>query len=358
MTQPLDLIDFLDTEALTDEQIELSVEQMEEAARLSRSAANASQQWQLYLHALALSGFKQWIEEWTAELEIDDSRCSIAQPNHFIAVHHLFVAQFHVCLIATPLLLDSTIHLPKALVDLPQFAPHLYVLIEVQEEQMQIRICGYLRRDRLFEQQRLQPLSTAPNETYAVPLDWFNLEPTALLLELSCLKPYPLDFLEQPPVINVCQWLSDRLDDIAVELGWMLMPSLASASALRSAQEELSTLNIEIPLGARGAYQQVQLGAITLRVQAVTWVLSATIDTFEWALLITVSSDRLPLGTRLQIRDDMQLLFEQTVELAEATALFGQVGGDLRDQFWVTIDLPDGSAIDLPPFCFDPDVAA
>lgn len=361
MTQSLDLIDFLDTEAITDEQVELSLSQMQQAARLSQSIADASQQWQVYLHALALAGFKQWIEEWAAELEVDDSRCSIAQPDRFIAVHHLFIAKFNLCLVATPLLLNSKIHIPKPIIDQHQFAPHIYVLIEVQEEQMQMKVCGYLRRDTLFEQQRSHPLKAAPNEMYEVPLDWFNFDSTALLLELRCLQPYPIDpFLPQQPsqAINVRQWLSDRLDDVAAELGWMLMPSLDSASALRSAQEELSTLSIQIPPQARGAFQEMQLGSATLRLQAVTWVLSAAIDSFEWTLLITVSGDRLPIGTRLQIRDDTQLLFEQTVESAEAAALFAQVGGDLGDRFWVTIDAPDGSAIALPPFCFDPDFAA
>lgn len=374
MTQLPDLIDFLDTEALTDKQIELSLGQMEQAAQLSQSVADTAQQWQVYLHALALAGFKQWVEEWTAELEIDDSRCSIglpatrapqrdaiAQSDRFVVVHHLFVAKFNLCLIATPMLLDSKIHIPKPIVDQRQFAPHIYVFIEVQEEQMQMKICGYLRRDTLFEQLRSHPLKATPNEMYEVPLDWFNLDPTALLLELRCLKPYPIDqFLpqQQSQAINVRQWLSDRLDDIGVELGWMLMPSIASASALRSAQEELSTLNVQIPPQARGAFQEMQLGTATLRLQAVTWVLSAAIDSFEWTLLITVSGDRLPSGTRLQIRDDTQLLFEQTVENAEATALFAQVGGGLSDRFWVTIDHPNGSAIALPPFCFDPDFAA
>jgi hypothetical protein len=358
MTPSSDLIDFLETEALTNEHIELSLDQMEQAAQISQSGADASQQWQLYLHALALAGFKQWIEEWTAELGIDDSRCSIAQPNQFIAVHHLVVAEFNLCLIATPMLLAPTIHLPKAIVDLRHFTPHIYVLIEVQEEQMQVKVCGYLRRDRLFEQQQVHLLKTA-NEMYEIPLDWFNLDPTALLLELRCLQPYPLDFLPQQPsrVVNVCHWFSDRLDDLTLELGWRLMPPIAAA-ALRSAPEELSTLEIQIPPEARGAYQDVQLGRVALRLQAVTWMLSAAIETFEWTLLITASSDRLPLGTRLRIRDDTQLLFEQTVESTEATVLFAQVGGNLGDRFWVTIDQPGGSAIALPPFCFDPDFAA
>lgn len=349
MTQPLELVDFLETEAFSDEQIELSTAQMEQAARLSQLASSPSQQWQLYLHALARLGFKQWLEEWVPDLAVDDSRCLINQPDRDAEICRLSVAKFDLCLIAAPFWLDS-IDLPQAIVDLPQFVPHIYALVEVQEEQMQVKVCGYLRRDRLVEQQRSHSLSATPEGKYSVPLSWFNLDPTSLLLELRCLEPYPLA-LPQSQAVNVGQWLNDRLDDMARQLGWILLPPFAPAAALRSAQEELQTLGVQIPLEARGAYQELQAGTVSLRLHVVTWVLSAAIDAFEWTLLITLSGNRLPVGTRLRVRDDSQLLFEQAVE-DSADALFAQVGGGLSDRFWVTIDLPDHASIDLPPFCF------
>jgi Protein of unknown function (DUF1822) len=351
MTQLPELIDFLDIEALTDEQIELSPAQIKQAARQSQAVTDQSQQLQLYIHALALLGFKEWLAEWASELEINESRCSLFQRDRFVSVCHFSVAKFDLCLIANPVLLESTVSFPKAVVDLHQFAPHIYVLIEVYEEQMQIKVRGYLRQDQLSKQRRLHPLKSISNDRYSVPLDWFNPDPTALLLELRCLTPYPV-LLQQPPqAINVGHWLSDRLDDAAQQFGWLLLPPLAPA-ALRSAQEELLLLGVRIPPEARGVYYKLQLGAATLRLQAMTWVLSTAIDAFEWTLLIVLSGDRLPIGTHLRIRDQHHSLCQQVSETAENSSLFAQVGGNLADQFWVSIDLPDGAAIELPPFCF------
>jgi hypothetical protein len=353
MTQPLELIDFLDTEALTEEQVELSPAQVEQAVRLIQPACDPSQQWQLYLHALGLLGFKQWLEEWAPDLEIADSRCSNDRSDHWIEACHISVAKFNLCLVAIPTSLDSTLALPQAIVDLPQFIPHVYLLVEVKEEQMQVKICGYLRRDRWVEQQRSHSLKPTSNQKYTVPLHWFNLDPTELLLELRCLKPYPIAIPLSPPsqIVNVSHWLSDRLDDAARQLGWMLLPPLVPAAALRSAQEELLMLGVQIPSEARGVYQELQLGTAMLRFQAITWVLSSASDAFAWTLLIILDGDRLPVGTRLRIRDASQLLFEQVVK-ATNSSLFAQVGGDLADRFWVTIDLPDGATIDLSPFYF------
>jgi hypothetical protein len=383
--KPLELIDFLDTEALTEEQIELSPAQMEQAAKLSQTVADPSQQWQLYIHALGLLGFKQWLEEWAPDLEIADSQHPKKQfPN--VESCNLTVAGFGICLIATVDFSESTVKFPQTVINLPanslvdssQSVPHIYALVEVQEERMQAKVCGYLRRERLIQQ--LRELKLTARETlqetsqdYAVPLSWFNLEPTELILELRCLAPDLLPAEVTPaevtpakvspakvslakvsppsPLINVSHWLNDRLDEVAQQLGWILLPSLVPAAALRSAQEELLLLGVQIPSEARGVYQELQSGQAMLRLHAMTWVISSASDAFVWTLLIILDGERLPIGTSLQIRDQDQLLFEQ-VATATDSSLFAQVGGDLSDQFWVTITLPDGATIDLPPFYF------
>lgn len=346
------LNDFLDTEALSEEQIELSPAQMQIAARLSQSVSDPSQQWQLYIHSLGLLGFKQWLEEWAPDLEIDDSGSLIEQADDWIGVCQTSVAKFKLCLIAAPIFLDATVDVPQVVIDLPQFASHIYTLVEVQEEQMQVKVYGYLHRDWLIKQRQLYSLKPTPDQKYAVPLDWFNLDPTELLLELRCLEP-PITSVSPPQTVNVSHWLNDRLDDVARQLGWLLMPPLVPAAALRSAQEELLLLGVQIPSEARGAYQEIQAGTALLRLHAITWVLPAAADAFAWTLLIILAG-RLPTGTCLQVRDANQLLFKQVAE-APDSPLFAQVGGDLSDRFWVTIDLPDGDTIDLPPFYFGVD---
>lgn len=452
MNQPPEFIDLLDSESLTDEGIELSDEQIKRAVQLSQPIPHPVQQWQTYLHGLALVGFEQWLDEWAADLTVNESNCSIFQPpyaNLIDAVCHLRVGQFDLCLIATPLVINPVIDLPKAVIDLPQFVPQIYVLVEVQEEQMQVQLYGYLRRDQLIERSRSSPLKTDSGWTYPIPLSWFNSDPTALLIELRHLDPQFLATAEslQPPhpaqsfqarlhallpqlqspdcslsqlltweegatllsnpqwvnwlyqlqqgekvqqgekgkqedalahtpnedsrlhlsaskdlnsqPVNVGHWLNDRLDDAARRLGWMLLPPLAPAAGLRSAQEELTALGVQLPPEARGAYEDLQLGNVSLRLHAFAWMLSSTIDMFQWTLLIVLGAQpqtRLPAGVRLQIRDQTQLLFEQVLpEAAKDAYLYAQVGGEIADQFWVTIDLPDGTTLSLPPFIFYPD---
>jgi hypothetical protein len=437
-----EFIDLLDSESLTEQTIELSDQQIDRAAQLSQPIPYPNRQWQTYLHGLALLGFEQWLDEWASDLKVDESNCSIFQPpyaNLIDAVCHLQVGHFDLCLIATPLVLGSTIEIPKAIIDLSQFVPHVYVLLEVQEEQMQVQLYGYLRHDQLIEYSQSSPLATDTSWVYAIPLHWFNADPSKLLIELrrrdaesllSTVSWQPIqteqslqtrlhsllpqlrspdcslsqiltweeaamllsnpelvrwiyqvqkeeanlplslspslslslssakDLNSQP--INVGHWLTDRLDEVAHRLGWILLPPLASASALRSAQEELEILGVQLPPEARGAYEDLQLGNVNLRLHAFAWILSSTIDRVQWTLLIVLGAQpptHFPAGIRLQIRDQAQLLFEQVVEeSAKDTYLYAQVGGDLSDRFWVTINLPDGATIALPPFVFNPDL--
>lgn len=441
-------IDLLDSESLTDQAIELSNQQIDRAAQLSQPIPHPNRQWQTYLHGLAFVGFEQWLEEWASDLEVDESNCSLFQlpyANLIDAVCHLHVGQFDLCLIAAPAIMNPTIEIPKAIIDLPQFVPDVYVLVEVQEEQMQVQLYGYLRRDQLIERRQASPLEADSSWIYAIPLHWFNADPSDLLIELRHLDPESFhsstaswqlhaeqslptrlhsllpqlrspdcslsqlltweeaatllsnpewvnwiyqvqktgegkeqealahhlntkiqDSLIPPSTsgelslqsINVGHWLTDRLDAVAQKLGWILLPPLAPAVALRSAREELEIAGVQLPPEARGAFEDLQLGNAALRFHAFAWMLSASIDTFEWTLLIVLGAQpqtRLPPGIRLQVRDQTQLLFEQVLEESAKDAyLYAQVGGDLSDRFWVTIDLPDGTSISLPPFIFYP----
>lgn len=460
MNQPPDLpefIDLFDLESLTDEGIELSDQQIDRAVQLSQPIPHPNQQWQTYLNGLALVGFEQWIEEWASDLSVDESNCSIFQPayaNLINAVCHLQIGRFDLCLIAIPLERGSTVDLPKAIFDLPQFVPDVYVLVEIQEEQMQVQLYGYLRHDQLLAHRQMSPLAADSSWTYAVPLQWFNADPTTLLVELRHLDPkslrsltassllhshvYPQHLqarlhellpqlrspdyalselltweeaslllcepelvnwiyqvqkqgqmegigdtvLSPPPQpqsqdsllhsptpndpnshpINVGHWLTDRLDDVARQLGWMLLPPLAPVAALRSAQEELEMMGVQMPMEARGACEDLQLGNAALRLYVFAWMLSSSIDSVQWTLLIVLGAQpqtNLPAGIRLKVRDQTQLLCEQVLtEAAKDSYLYAQVGGDISDRFWVIIDLPNRATISLPPFIFYPNLGA
>jgi hypothetical protein len=179
-------------EFLPNEGVELSQPKINQAIQVSQSIPNPRRRWQTYLHALALFGFEEWLVGWAPSLDINDTHCSILQPqyaNWVEAACNLHVGSFNLCLLTTGSLMDSVISLPRAAIDLPSFIPHLYVLVEVLEEEMQVQIYGYLRYDQLMQQQQSNPLKLLSNWTYGLPLDWFTLDSDALLLDLKCLRP-------------------------------------------------------------------------------------------------------------------------------------------------------------------------
>lgn len=137
--QPFDPTDEMEWEAISDESLELSLEQIDRAVQWSQPIADAEQQWQVYLQGLALVAFKQWLEEWAPDLKVNDRQCSIYQPaiaGLVDTVCNLEIGSFKLCLIITQNLADAVVNVPKAVVHLPQFVSHLYVLLEINEEQM------------------------------------------------------------------------------------------------------------------------------------------------------------------------------------------------------------------------------
>nr|WP_317891633.1 hypothetical protein [Tolypothrix sp. PCC 7601] len=79
----------------------------------------------------------------------------------------------------------------------------------------------------------------------------------------------------------------------------MLLPSFADASQMRpirSPEEEFEVIatqlrqrGLEIPVQARGAYQDLLLAGIPLRLYAVTWHLLSESEQPEWSLLLTLA---------------------------------------------------------------------
>ena len=359
-----DFIELLEWEALSDEGIELTSNQIIEAARLSHSISDSTRQWQTYLHVLAFFGLNVWLEEVAPDLTIVDVDQFIQQPHDTKTVEAAYdvqVAGFKLCLIVTDDRAHPVVYMPKSVVDSTPSVPDFYVLMEVLEEEGQVQICGYLRRDRLVTQQRIY--ESVSNQMYAIPSDWFTLEPTLLLLELRFLEPQqaqaPLpvaaNLLPQKS-INVAHWFSDRLDEAAQALSWVLMPASAPVTALRSVGIEMEQ-NIHIPLEARGDYYDLDLENTALRLYASTWILPLPDATQGWTLLVVLSAQpnhQLPIGIRLAVQDETQLLVEQTLQAnTPDTYLYAQVGGNWNEQFQVTIAVPGGHTIALPPFTFN-----
>lgn len=449
-----------DFEALPTEAVDLSPEIIDRAVELSTQINHPERQWQTYLNALALYGFEQWLDSRAADFTINWQECSLLQPaaaNAIEAVANLKVNDFNLCLIATGSLTDEEVTLPRAIVDLPEFVPHFYVLVEVQEELEIATVRAFLTYEQLSEQRESVNLVAEEDWTYQVPLTWFASDPDRLLLYLECLEasaiPLPvipsvseagrdsvsrvmqlarmrsdlqallpqlhsperqlwqiltweqgtavltspellewLYQLQQQPretettasvgnhlsdilqlltqrAVNVGCWLSEQMDDLARELSWVLLPSSSFASAfalrLRTPEEEFKAIvtqlrqaGVEIPPEARGAYRDLRLAGMPLRLYAVTWsLLSESVP--EWTLLLVLGATpgtNLPASTQLRISDRTGILVEQGVNEQQRDSYFyTSVIGTWDEKFIVTVSLRSGIEQTLPPFSFNPE---
>lgn len=376
---------------LEPDHISLSSEQIRWAARLSQWATPETEQWQAYLSLLALLGLQKWLQKRLPELPLKsnwlpNSQCSQAAGT-LSAMQAACLSQLVSCVevgtaklyLLTAALDDPEVALPQRIDPVIDFMPDFYVLVEVLEELAQIRICGYLPLQ--LAKQAVLPVSERATEskTAWIPAHTFSPDPDELLLHLhrlhrseaaSALRtPEQAALLSLPdPVINAGLWLKNQLNQAAASLDWMLLPPLNLSSAMMGGApmpvEDLDAVITElirhrglvIPPQARAAYQDLQLGRVSMRLYALVWSIDAASPTPEWSLLLILgapSGTQLPVGTRLRVEDESQILAEEM--LSQAPYLYAQMIGTWNEQFRITVTLPDGTAIAPLPFVFQPD---
>ena len=180
----------LDFESFSETGIELTSEQLERAIELSDRLENPDRQWQTYLNSLALFGFTTWLE--SRSLSIDDTNCSVYQPqyaNYIDGVFNLLVGEYKICLLTNGVSIDEFITVDRAVIELPEYAAHFYVLVNVVEEQQEVSIDSFISHDEILARKQAANLIADPDWTYELPLIWFNPEADDLLLQLRCLEP-------------------------------------------------------------------------------------------------------------------------------------------------------------------------
>ncbi|MEL6580780.1 MAG: DUF1822 family protein [Cyanobacteria bacterium J06621_12] len=179
----------LDFESFSATGIELSTSQVDQAIALSDRLENPERQWRTYLHSLALFGFETWLQS-RHDVELETDNCSVRQPsqaNYINGAFNLKVGQYKICLLTNGVTIDEFITIDRALIDLPEYAAHFYLLLDVVEEQAEVRLSSFIRYDEIKQHQ--QALVPAPDWTYELPLAWFEHQPEDLLLYLRCIEP-------------------------------------------------------------------------------------------------------------------------------------------------------------------------
>ncbi len=218
----------LDFEVTTGEIIPLEPHYYTQAIEISDRVPTKARQWQTYLNMLGLSAFEEWLKERAFDIRVDKTQCSVLQPqyaNVFEAVCNLKVGKFKLCLIVTESLLDRVVTVPRAAIDLPEFTAHLYVVIEVLEEEEQVIIHGFFGYDKLQKAQKSHILEL-DEETwvYQLSLDLFELDPNHLLFCLRLANPAVFGLPE--PQVNRLAALSQMRESLE-----RLLPKLATPNA-------------------------------------------------------------------------------------------------------------------------------
>lgn len=139
----------------------------------------------------------------------------------------------------------------------------------------------------------------------------------------------------------------------------------SSTAAMRSPTEEFETIVAQlqhrgqkIPSQVRGAYREMLLAEIPLRLYALTWPLLSEPDSQWWSLLLVLGTPTeitLPYGLKFRVSDKTGVLTEQVLDSEQGDRyLYSCVVGAWEERFIVTLGLTNGIELTLPPFSFQP----
>lgn len=185
-------IEPIEFERLPTESVEIDSEDVARAIALTQNIPDSARQWQSYLNGLAVFGLEKWVKQWDSNLTLDWQKSTIAKyelANAIPVVANLQIGQFKICAIALGSFFDEEISLPRLVVDLPEYAAHFYLAVEVLQEQGCCIVQGLISYDQLTANlQTLSPTDIQPDWTYQTPLEWFQTDPNHLFLYLQTLE--------------------------------------------------------------------------------------------------------------------------------------------------------------------------
>jgi Protein of unknown function (DUF1822) len=353
----------LNWQTIGNTQIELTSAQIETAIAHSNHIDTDSDEirWQTYLDYLAYLGIQEWFHDRGLE------NCHLITKQAIGLPPRLQVDHFQLSILAIGGLLEDQLTLPKTLISQPELASHFYVWAQVLEEEQTVAINGFLTYPQL------QASCQANKAFYTVPTDRFNPDCNQLLLHLRCLEEtaIPLPKLALTiPKINVGRWINNQIDQLAQDVGWLLMPSLAVpvmrsiAGNFEAIRSSLQQQGLHIPEHAKGAYRDLPADGPScdqVRLYAVMWLVDPELpDTSDWILLLVADSPSLNEGEstietiQLAVRDADQSLFDQVKARAQNPAiLYAQVAGQQDECFWVTVTVNEDQVFAIPPFGFE-----
>ena len=275
------------TNSLLPEALWIESEYFEQARTKARHLQNESHQWRAYINSLGLSAFRSWVEE---NLHTDNIQPIEAE---FTDIGYLNIEGFKTCVITTEHVLDETVRFLPSIVWQPELAAHLYVVLEVLEEQQQVTIRGLLCRDELLQHLNLesQHADATASEPYLLPLSLLDEEINHLLSYVQHTHPSSIPMpkaiaqvretatsksVTSPDMLTcLSQWLDEALTE-----GWQSIDRLINPEA------NLARSTRENTLGAKGG-KLIDLGV--------------QIDRHLIALIVTAIPEEEKVGVNIQL---------------------------------------------------------
>ena len=377
MDTAIETLDYLD--ATDTELVPINITDLETARELSQRISEPGKQWPVYLNALALFGFRQWLQGRSLTFGLQDRHCIITEPtivDGTSAVCNLTANQFKICLIALESDSTDTVPIPKSVFDRIDLKAHCYIFIAIYEEQEAIGLRGYLFHDAIPDS------PDSEQDFYSIPADRLATNFDHLLFHITCLEPTPIANLSPTnlpikqwliePAINTGRWfqrqIGTAIDNAVGVINWQLTPSMTFASALResSPNDSISVIlndlirqGIEISPEGRSATREIILGEYNLQLHAiVSPVPSEIVSVDDWSLLLILkrSDDQpFPHGIQLEVYESCSnQVVQQVVSSDQSGYLFTDIIATQEEALIITIALADGTAIALPPITFQP----
>ncbi len=218
------------------ETIDLEPEDFQQATLLSYKFNNEAQKWQAYIKILGLFALKKWLSDRHLKL---DNQIESLPPNQIISlepISNLQVGGFKVCLLTNESIVNEGIEIPIQMIDSPDFAAHLYIVIQVLLEEEEAVIIGFIRHDE-FKNQSLQKNEIG---NYQLSLPEFNSDSSHLILNLKYLSTAAIKIPEREKLTT---WLKRILTESwqpVEEIIGNRKPIMQMASSLEKTTEKLS----------------------------------------------------------------------------------------------------------------------
>jgi hypothetical protein len=300
-----------DLRLLLPEVIWLEPEYFQQATQISSQMENEPQQWQTYLNILARSSLSQWLKERIADKPIN------IESNVTESICYLKLGEFRLGVVAQEHFLDEVVSISQEAIARPESAAHFYVILEVDEEQEQAILRGFLRHDELIKYRSQVNLQPSKNGDYRLPLSLFDAEPNHLLFYSRHLEPTAIPL---PPVAaesvqdslkktfsssrtKLSQWLQGVLEE-----GWLSF-------------EELVTPEANLAWSTRSVSEKIRKGklinlGIQLENQTVALLITVTPESEEVRILVqlypTGGERYLPANLQLTLLNKAEKILQST----------------------------------------------